>query len=111
MPYKLFFLDWLRWEFTARHGWDRGDDDDPVLVFARYVLFENERLGDALRNLDAREPQDIVHQLVRRKAGRDVVTAFGHTWRQFISFRSELDKGMARYRRHYELGTGGVQAA
>ena len=111
MPYKLLFLDWLRWEFTERHGWDRGEDDDPVLVFARYVLFENERLGNALRNLDAHEPQDVAIQLARRKAGREVVAPFGRTWREFVKFRGELDKGMARYRRQYELGNGGGRAA
>ncbi len=112
MPYKLTFLDWLRWEFTARDGWEIGDDaDDPVLVFARYVLFENEPLGNALRKVDAREPQDITSQLTRRKVGRDMVAAFGKTWREFISFRCELDKGIARYRRHYKLGSDGSKAA
>ena len=104
MPYKLSFLDWLRWEFTAREGWDRDDADDPVIVFARYVLFENEPLGNALRKVDAREPQDVTNQLKRRNANQDMVAAFGQTWREFIDFRCELDKGVARYRHHYTLG-------
>ena len=104
MPYKLSFIDWLRWEFTARGGWDRNDQRDPVIRFARYIFFDNESLGNALRKIDAGEPQDISNQLRRRKATLDMVAAFERTWREFITFKSELDKGIARYRKQYELG-------
>jgi hypothetical protein len=105
------FLDWLRWEFTERGGWDRHDAVDPVLRFARYVLFENEALGNSLRNLESGEPQDIANQLRRRKVAEELLIAFAQTWREFVSFRVELDRGIARYRKHYKLGQARVRAA
>jgi hypothetical protein len=111
MPYKLLFLDWLRWEFTERGGWDRQDAADPVIRFARYVLFDNESLGNSLRNVDSGEPQDIANQLKRRKVPEEKLVAFARTWREFVTFKVELDRGIARYRRQYARGQSRVHAA
>ncbi len=68
------------------------------------MLFENETLGNMLqRSSDTLEPQDITHQLKRRKASNEMLAAFVHTWKEFVTLRSELDKALERYRRHYAL--------
>ena len=113
MPYRLSFLEWLRWEFTSRDGWDRSDQQsDPVIAFAHFVLFENETLGNMLqRSADTLEPQDIAHQLKRRKASPELMSAFVQTWREFINLRTELDLGLTRYRKQYELRRQDKRAA